>query len=65
MYSNFEVTCFSSAVGILFFALGLLVGSIYNEASTEKKRKTLEQEEKQQKMWNEYINAVKGGQYGK
>lgn len=65
MYSNLEIFCMSAAVGVFFLLMGLLFGFLWGESSYEKTKKAEEQADRQQKMWNEYISALKGGSYGK
>jgi hypothetical protein len=63
MYNDFEVFRFVAAFGFLFSLLSLMVGFIWGEKSSNKKREAEEQKEKQQKMWKEYLEALKGGQH--
>jgi F0F1-type ATP synthase assembly protein I len=67
MYNNAELFNHVVAFGFLFLFFGLMFGFILGVTSSDKKvaakEKAKENEEKQKKMWNEYLEALKGGRY--
>lgn len=63
MYSNAELFAHVVAFGFLFIIVGLTFGFLWGQTSSDKKREAEEQKEKQQKMWNDYLEALKGGKY--
>lgn len=50
---------------VVGFAAGFLCGMIFLDHDNKKRQKAKELEVKQQQMWTEYLEALRGGQNAK
>lgn len=61
-WSTVGMTTFMS---VMFFALGFMLGEFLAYERMAKKKQQEEEAEKQMQMWNDYLEALKGGQNAK
>lgn len=64
MYTGLDITLIVLSCAINFL-VGWMACFLFIEISRDKKLKRDEQEKKQQQMWTEYLEALKGGQNAK
>lgn len=65
MVTDWNMVSAVSVTGVLFLMAGLLFGFIWGFSNAETQYQEEKKKLEQQKMWNEYINALKGGRYEK
>ena len=61
-WSTVGIATYTSAI---LFVLGLTLGDFLAYQRMAKKKQQEEEAEKQTKMWNDYLEALKGGQNAK
>lgn len=61
-WSTVGITTYMS---VMFFALGFMLGDFLAYKRIEKKKQEKAEAEKQMQMWNDYLEALKGGQNAK
>jgi len=65
MYSNGDMIFYCVMVGVFCSLLNIFIGYIWGELRAEKRVKGREKEAEQQKMWKEYLSALKEGKNGR
>ena len=65
MYSNGDMIFMGLFVGVICSLLNLMIGFLWGESREEKRVKAQEKEVEQQKMWKEYLSALKEGKNGR
>ncbi|HNY50307.1 MAG TPA: hypothetical protein PLV50_03050 [Smithella sp.] len=61
-WNTVAITTYASAI---CFALGFMLGDFLAHKRIEKKKQEQAEAEKQMQMWNDYLEALKGGQNAK
>lgn len=62
---DWELTALAVMYGAVFCGLSFMLGWIFCDVHTDKIARSKKESEKQQKMWNEYLEALRGGQNAK